>query len=187
MEEVKQSLQHFKDQLASERLKRTLTFTRDALEDKIAEVLLLVCILFFLYVFGFLVFDTPFWIPYLLLMPAIIIGRSAFGLYQETKEASTRPKAKEVVAILWKLQRSSFLYALIAAFLLYCLSDSQQIDSPFQIPELLILGLALCAGITWSLYHLISWLSRLRASRRQANRQQAEEPPLQQQVHRPRP
>jgi MFS superfamily sulfate permease-like transporter len=164
-----------------------LAFTRDALEDKIAEAVLLVGMLFLLYVFGFLVFNTPFWIPYLLLMPAIIIGRSAFGLYQEMKEASTRPKAKEVVAILWKLQRSSLLYALIAAFLLYCLNDSQQIDSPFQIPELLILGLAVCAGITWSLYRFISWLSHLRASRRQAHRQQQEEPPLQQQVHRRQP
>ena len=187
MEEVKQSLQHLKDQLTSERLKRTLAYTRDALEDKITEVVLLVGMLFFLCVFGLLFFDTPYWIPYLLLMPAIIIGRSALGLYQEMKEASTIPKAKEVFAILWELLRSSLLYALIAAFLLYCLYDSQQIDSPFRIPELLLLGVALCTAIIWILSRLISWLPRLAASRRQAHRQQQEEPPLQQQVHRPRP
>jgi len=143
--------------------------------------------LFLLCVFGLLFFDTPYWIPYLLLMSAIIIGRSALGLYQEMKEASTIPKAKEVFAILWELLRSSLLYALIAAFLLYCLYDSQQIDSPFRIPELLLLGVALCTAIIWILSRLISWLSRLAASRRQAHRQQQEEPPLQQQVHRPRP
>lgn len=187
MEEVKQSLQHLKDQSASERLKRALTATRDALQNGIPEVVLLVGMLFFLYVFGFLVFDTPFWLPYLLLIPAIIIGRSTLGLYQQMKEASTRPKVKEVVALLWKFLRSSLLYALLGAFLLYCLYASQQPDSPFLIPELLLLGVALCAAMTWILYHFISWLSRLRASRRQAHQQQAEEPPLQQQVHRPRP
>ena len=187
MEEVKQSLQHLKDQLASERLKRALTSTHDSLQNGIPEVMLLVGMLFFLYIFGFLVFDTPFWIPYLLLIPAIIVGRTAFGLYQKMKDSSTRPKTQEAVDILWKLLRSSLLYALAAAFLLYCLYDSQQPDSPFLLPELLLLGVALCAGITWILYRLINWLSRLAASRRHTRRQHVEEPLLQQQVHRRQP
>jgi hypothetical protein len=187
MEEVKQSLQRLKEQLASERLKRTLTSTRDSLQNGIPEVLLLVGMLFILYIFGFLVFDTPFWIPYLLLIPAIIVGRTAFGLYQEMKDSSIRPKTQEALALFWQLLRSSLLYALVAAFLLYCLYDSQQPDSPFLIPELLLLGVALCAGITWLLYQLISWLSRLAASRRHTRRQQVQEPPLQQQVHRRQP
>ncbi len=117
-DEVKQSLQWLKEHSAEVRMKRM----GDFLTHSSLEVMLLMALLFFFYLIFFFTgfFNSPFWIPCLLLMPCIVVGRSAYYLHQAMKEATTRLSVKEALGIVLKRLEGSILSALISAILFYC-------------------------------------------------------------------
>ena len=117
-DEVKQSLQWLKEHSAEVRMKRM----GDFLTHSILEFMLLMALLLFFYLIFFFTgfFNSPFWIACLLLMPCVVVGRSAYYLHQAMKEATTRLSVKEALGIVLKRLKGSILSALISAILFYC-------------------------------------------------------------------
>jgi len=186
MDEVKQSLQWLKEHAAGYRVQRMLAFIWDFIIHSSFEVTvfaaLLLLIYFALFFTGF--FNSPFWIPCLLLMLCIVVGRSAYYLRRAREEATRRLKAKEVVGIVLKRLKGSILYALIPAILFYYLYDSQMPDSPLSTVDNLFLGgiiifFIICGlllfnrEIRWLLHPVTSW---------RRSRKAGQVPPLQQQM-----
>jgi serine/threonine protein kinase len=112
-DEVKQSLQWLKEHSAEVRMKQI----GDFLTHSSQEIMLLVALLLFFYL---IFFNSPSWIPCLLLMPCVVIGRSAYYLHQAMREATTRLSVKEALGIVLKRLKGSILSALVSAILFYC-------------------------------------------------------------------
>ncbi len=187
VDEVKQSLQWLKEHSVGEKMKRTLAYIRNFFTRLDFEVILLLALLLYIYLFSLFsgLFDYNFWIPCLLLMLCVVVGRSAYYLRQEWEEAATRLTAKEVLGIVLKRLKGSILYALIPAILFYCLYDSFRPDTEFLAVDYLFLGSAVLACIIYGLFFFkrrIIWLLRLVPSWWQARKHQ-QVPPLQQHMH----
>jgi len=193
MDEVKQSLQSLKEQSPGKRVKRLLTSIWNFFTSIDSELILLVVLLFYIYFFFFFsgFSDNTFWIPCLLLMLCVIVGRSIYYLRQEMKEATNRLKARERLGIVGKHLKGSILYALIPAILFYCLYDILKLNGEFLLGDYLFLGSAVLACLIYgfSLFkRKIGWLLRLPPSRRQTRKNQPLPPiqplpPMQQQMH----
>src|SRR5215467_12157199 len=80
MDEVKQSLQWLKEHSASYRVQQTLVFIWDFLTHSAIRLMLFLALLLLIYLIFFFTgfFNSPFWIPCLLLMLCVIAGRSAY-------------------------------------------------------------------------------------------------------------
>src|SRR5258707_11198723 len=88
------------------------------LEPQVILFVTLLLLIYFAFFFtGF--FNSPFWIPCLLVMLCVIVGRSAYYLRRAREEATTGLNAKEALGIVLKRLKSSILYALIPAVLFY--------------------------------------------------------------------
>jgi len=192
MNEVKQSLQWLKEHSTEQRVKRTLAFTWNFLAHSGLEALLLMGLLLFIYLIflftGF--FNTPLWIPCLLLMLSTVVCRSAYYLRQEVEEAARRLNAKEVLGAVLKRLEGSILYALIPAILFFYLYINYNIQRPedLSIGDALFLGGGVLASIIYGLSFFkreISWLLHFVPSWRRARKHQ-QVPPLQQQMHKHR-
>lgn len=186
MDEVKESLLRFKKHAATQRMKRTPAFIGDYLIHSGPEVLLLVVLLsfvFFIFTWtGF--FSSPFWIPCLLLILSVIVGRSAYALHQAREEASARLSAKEAIGIVLKPLKGSIYFALIPAILCYFLYGL--LTSPVTtIGDYLTAGgfaliFVLCGlswfkgKMNWHWYRVLWW---------RRGRLREEDPPLQQQIY----
>ncbi len=184
VDEVKQHLQWLKEHSVGQRVKRPLAFIWDFLTRSGEEVILLVALLLLIYLFFFLTgfFDTSLWLPCILLMLCIVVGRSVYYLHQEMEEAATRLNAKEVLGTVLERLQGSIFYALIPAILYYCLNDILRPDSVFLIGDYLLLGSAVLVCIIYGLYffkRIISWLLHLVISWSRASKHQ-QVPPLQQ-------
>lgn len=190
MDEVKQSLQSLQEHSPGKRVKRTLTFIWNFLTSFDFEVILLVAMLLYFYLFSFFAgfSDNTFWIPCLLLMLCVIIGRSIYYLRREMEEATNRLTTREILGTVGKRLKGSILYALIPAILFYCLYDILSPSSEFLIGDYLLLGSAALACIIYGLSFFkqkISWLLHLVPSTWQTrNHQQL--PPMQQHMHKHR-
>lgn len=189
VDEVKQSLQWLREHSFSYKAQHTLAFTRDSLIPAIFQTLLFVALLliifFVIFATGF--FNTLFWIPCILLMLCVIVGRSAYYLREEREDAATRLNAKEVLATVLKHLRGSILFALIPAIFFYALYDIQSPDG-ILINDVLLLSMSTFASIILSLYFLnreISWLWHLMTQWRRASKP-VQVPPLQQRMHKHR-
>ena len=189
VDEVKQSLQWLKEHSFSYKAQHTLAFTRDSLIPAIFQSLLFVALLliifFVIFATGF--FNTLFWIPCVLLMLCVIVGRSAYYLREEREDAATRLNAKEVLATVLKHLRGSILFALIPAIFFYALYDIQSPDG-ILINDALLLSMSTFVSIIFSLYFLnreISWLWHLMTQWRRASKP-VQVPPLQQRMHKHR-
>ena len=192
MNEVKQSLQWLKEHSTEQRVKRTLAFTWNFLAHSGLEALLLMGLLLFIYLIflftGF--FNTPLWIPCLLLMLSTVVCRSAYYLRQEVEEAASRLNAKEVLGAVLKRLEGSILYALIPAILFFYLYINYNIQRPedLSIGDALFLGGGVLASIIYGLSFFkreISWLLHFVPSWRRARKHQ-QVPPLQQHMHKHR-
>ena len=185
MDEVKQSLQRLKEHSAGYRVQRTFAFIWDFIIHSSIRVMLFVALLFFIYLIFFFTgfFDSPFWIPCLLLMLCVIVGRSTYYIHREREDTTTRPKAQEALNIVLKHLEGSLLYALIPAILFYYLYDIQRPDV-MSITDYLFLGGIVFVFIIGGLLffnHEIRWLLHLVISRWQV-RKPEQVPPLQQQM-----
>jgi serine/threonine protein kinase len=191
MDEVKQSLLWLKEHSAGQRVKRTLASTWGFLTHSDFELILLMALLLYILILFFFTgfFNNPLWIPCLLLMLCVVIGRSAYYLRQEMEEAATRLTTKEVLSTVLKHLKGSILYALVPAILVYFLTYA--IIGPnnaFLIGDYLYLGTAVLICIIYGLSFFkreISWLLHLVPSWRRARKRQ-QVPPLQQQMHKRR-
>src|SRR5215472_8990486 len=96
MDEVKQSLQWLKEHSADHRVQQTLVFIWDFLTHSAIRLMLFLALLLLIYLIFFFTgfFNSPFWIPCLLLMLCVIAGRSAYYLRRAREEATRRLKAK---------------------------------------------------------------------------------------------
>jgi hypothetical protein len=188
MDEVKQSLHWLKEHSAGHRGKRTLAFIWDFIIHSSFEVMLFVALLLLIYFALFFTgfFNSPFWIPCLLLMLCVVVGRSAYYLRQAREEATRRLNAKEALGIVLRRLKGSILYALIPLILLYYLYDSQMPDSPLSTVDNLFLGgiilfFIICGlflfnkEVGWLLHRVTSWWR---------SRKPEQVPPLQQQMRR---
>src|SRR5215472_8817935 len=101
MDEVKQSLQSLKEHSAGYRVQRTLAFIWDFLTHSAIHVMFFMALLLTLYFIFFFTgfFNSPFWIPCLLLMLCVIVGRSAHYVRRAREEAMTRLNAKEALGV----------------------------------------------------------------------------------------
>jgi predicted Ser/Thr protein kinase len=181
MDEVKQSLHWLKEHSVG----WTLACTWDFLTHSGPQILFfmfLLLLVYLIFVFtGF--FDSLFWIPCLLLMLCVVVGRCAYYLHQEREEAAARLSAKEVFAVVSKYLKSSILYALIPAILFLYLYDIQLPDA-LSLGDVLFLGGVLLACIIFVLSFFnrgIGWLLHLVSLRQRAHKHQ-QVPPLQQQM-----
>jgi len=186
MDEVKQSLQWLKEHSAGHRVKRTLAFIWDFLTHSSLQVILFVTLLLLIYFAFFFTgfFNSPFWIPCLLVMLCVIVGRSAYYLRRAREEATTRLNAKEALGIVLKRLKGSILYALIPAVLFYYLYDIQRPDSGLTVDDNLFLGGIVLLFIIGGLAIFngeIRWLLHLVTSRWRV-RKPEQVPPLQQQM-----
>lgn len=129
-------------------------------------------------------FSSPLWIPCLLAMLCVVIGRSAWYIHREKIEATTRLNATEIPGTVLQRLKSSILYSLIPALLFYFLYAILMSD--MATGEALFLGGAFLACVADIFYFFnwdIYWLLHPVTSRLQARKQQ-QNPPLQQQMHR---
>ena len=186
MDEVKQSLQWLKKHSAGHRVKCTLAFIWNFIIHSSFEVMLFVTLLlliyFALFYTGF--FNSAFWIPCLLLMLCVVVGRSAYYLRREREEATRRLNVKEALGIVLKRLKGSILYALIPAILCYFLYDILRPDSPLSIVDYSFLGGIVLIFIIGGLFLFnreIRWLLHLVISRRRV-RKPEQVSPLQQQM-----
>jgi len=187
MDEVKQSLQSLKEHSAVYRAQRTFVFIWDFLTHSAIRLMLFLALLLSLYlIFSFTgFFNSPFWIPGLLLMLCVIVGRSAYYLHRAREETTTRLNAKEALGIVLKHLKGSILSALIPAVLCYFLYDILRPDSPLLIGDYLFLGgiaLVFIIGGLFLFNKEIGWLLHLVTSRLRG-RKPEQAPPLQQQMH----
>jgi predicted Ser/Thr protein kinase len=186
MDEVKHSLQWLKEHAAGHRVQRTLAFTWDFLTHSAIQVMLLVALLLLIYFSFFFTgfFNSPFWIPCLLLMLCVVVGRSAYYLRRAREEATRRLNAKEALGIVLKRLKGSILYALIPAILFYFLYDILRPDSPLSIDDYLFLGgiaLVILIGGLLFFNREIGWLVHRVTSWRRG-RKPKQVPPFQQQM-----
>src|SRR5215472_5375330 len=166
MDEVKQSLQWLKEHSADHRVKGTLAFIWNFITHSSFEVLVLVALLLLIYFSFFFTgfFNSLFWIPCLLLMLCVIVGRSTYYLRRAREEVTRRLNVKEALGVVLKRLKGSILYALIPAILFYYLYDSQMPDSPLSTVDNLFLGgivlfLVICGLFLFS--REIRWLVHL--------------------------
>ncbi len=186
MDEVKQSLQWLKEHSAGYRVQRTLAFMWDFLTHSAIRAMLFLALLLSLYLIFFFTgfFNSPFWIPCLLVMLCVVVGRSAYYLHRAREEATTRLNSKEGLGIVLKRLKGSILYALIPAVLFYYLYDILRPDSPLSIGDYLFLGgiaLVFIIGGLFMFNKEIGWLLHLVTSRWRA-RKPEQAPPLQRQM-----
>jgi predicted Ser/Thr protein kinase len=172
MDEVKQSLQWLKEHSMEQRVKQTFAFIWNFLTHSGEYVMLLVAALLFFYLIflftGF--FNSPLWIPCLILMLCTVVGRIAHYLRREMEQAATRLKAKEVFGTVLKSLKSSIYYALIPAILFYCLYDLLFIESTV---DAFVVGAIVLICIIFNIAVIIgeiSWLSHFVPSWWQAHR-----------------
>lgn len=186
MDEVKEALLWFKKHAVSQRVRRAPAFMGDFLIHSGPGVLLLMAqLLFIFFVFlytGF--FSSPLWIPCLLLMLCVVVGRSVYSLHQAREEAPTALSAKEAFGIVLKRLKSSIYFALIPAifcYYLYALTAS----SWTSIGDYLVLGGIVLVFILGGLYWFRGEMSELwhRVFSQQRGHPQEQAPPLQQQIH----
>jgi succinate dehydrogenase hydrophobic anchor subunit len=186
MDEVKQSLHWLKEHSAGHRVQRTLPFLWDFLTHSAIRVMLFVALLLLIYFIFFFTgfFNSPFWIPCLLLMLCVVVGRSAYYLRQVREETTTRLNAKEALSIVLKHLKGSILYALIPAALCYFFYDILRPDSPLSIDDFLFLGGIILFFIICGLFLFnkeVGWLLH-RVTSRWRSRKPGQAPPLQQQM-----
>jgi len=186
MDEVKHSLQWLKEHAAGYRVKWMLAFLGDFLAHSAIRVMVIVALLllvyFVLFFTGF--FTSAFWIPCLLLMLCVVVGRSAYYLHLAREETARRLNAKEALGIVVKRLRGFILYALIPAALVYYLYDILRPDSPLSIEDFLFLGVIILFFLICGLFLFqreIGWLLHLVTSWRRG-RKPEQAPPLQQQI-----
>ena len=184
MDEVKESLLWFKEHAATQRVQRAPAFMGDFLIHSMPGVLLLAALLSFIFfVFSWTGFSSsPFWVPCLLLMLSVVVGRSAYALHQAREEASSRLSTKEASGIVLKRLKGSIYFALIPAVLCYflygfLLTGYTSIGDYLALGGIALVfifgGLSWLEGKTGGLWHRVPWRRRGRA--------QEQIPPLQQQ------
>jgi serine/threonine protein kinase len=187
MDEVKQSLQSLKEHSTREEAKRTFTFIRDSVREIMWIAASLLVISFFVFASSF--FNSPFWIPGLLTMLLVAVGRNVHFIQQDMKEATVKLNAQETFGTILKRLKESMLYLVIPAILFSCLSSLQGSDSVSGTALsdylfYLFYGGAVLAWIIYSLFFLkeeIKWLLHLIPWRRTGNGKHQQIPPLQQQ------
>jgi serine/threonine protein kinase len=192
IDEVNQFLLWFKEHAPEQRVKRTLAFIGDFLIHSGPGVLLMVALLIFIsltfFYTGF--FDSPFWIPCLLVMLCVIVGRSAYYLHRKKEETTSRLSAKEALSTVLKRLKGSILFALIPAMLFYYLYDlqiprSSNPPSPVSIADYLFLGgivlVFILGGLALFKREIMRLVHRVPLWRR--GRKQEHGPLLQQQMH----
>ena len=183
MDEVKQSLQSLKERSARHRVERTLAFIGYAGPGVLLLVGLLLLISLIFFFTGF--FNSPLWIPCLLVMLCVVVGRSAYYLHQERDGATAGLNLKEAASIVLKRLNGSILFALIPAMLFYYLYNILGPDSPpstldelFLVVVVLVFITGILCFFNWEIRQL---LHRVLSWRR--GRKQEQVPPLQQQMH----
>ncbi len=192
MGEVKQSLQWLKEHSREQRTEQTIAFIRNFGFDVLQIIPLLLLLVFLLLLTG--AFNSPFWIPCLLLILFVVVGRSVHYLHQEMEESKTRLNAQRALSTIFKSLKGSIIYSLIPAILfdsLHALQISNILttdDIGDAIAGYLLVGGALLAYIIYGFLFLkedISWLLHLMPRRRthKQPRQVPPVPPLQQQQH----
>ncbi len=150
MEEVKQSLQRIKEHSVMYRVKQTAHF----LIHSGPSMLLLVALLLFISLLSFQAgfFNSPFWIPCLLAMLGVIVGRSAYYLHRAMEEASGRLHAQEALGIVLKHLKGSILFTLIPAIVFLYLYAILTPGGPLGALDYLFLGGIVLAFIIGGLY-----------------------------------
>jgi len=186
MDEVKQSLHRFEEQWVEQRVRRAFAFIGDFLTHSGPGALLDVALLLYIYLLFFFTgfFTSPLWIPCLLLMLCVVVGRSAYYLHQAREEATARPNAKEALAIVLKRLRGSILFALIPALLLYYLYAILRSGSLSIVDDFFLGGIVLVfiiGGLALFNREIRGLVQRVPSWRRGRQRQQI--PPLQQHIH----
>jgi hypothetical protein len=181
MEEVKLRLHYLAENTTEQKTKRVLSVAWDFLQGATLPVLLLMTlVLLFANVTGFV--TSPLWTLCLLCNLCLIVGRVAFYLYGEIKEARSRLKVKELLLLAWRRVIGSLLLALIPTMLFYCLYDIQQPFDEVQPLEVFLLVLAACAGIIFLLYRLLEWANRVTRPRNLHLQRQVQKRPWQKQA-----
>jgi|SRR5579859_4994877 len=173
MDEVKQTLQLLKEHSMGQRVKRMFSSIWNFLIRSGEDVVLLVAaLLFFYFVFLFTgFFNSPLWIPCLIVMLCTVVGRSAHHFRREREGAAARLHAKEVLGTVLKCLKRSILYALIPAILFYFLYDllSNLSMGELSIGDVFVVGaiVFICIifniavfneEISWLLHFVPSWL-----------------------------
>lgn len=181
VDEVKQSLQRLQKPSFVQQTKRALAFIWYSL---VPSAIALLVLFFVFFNTGF--FSGPLWIPCMLAMLCVVVGRSAYHLHREKIEAASRLSATEACATVLRRLKSSIFYALIPACLFYFLYAILMTE--MAISEALFLGVVflVCLVIAFYFFNLdIYWLWRPITVWRQNRKQQRQQnPPLQQQMHR---
>jgi serine/threonine protein kinase len=189
MDEVKQTLQGFKEHSAGQRVKRMLAITGSFLTNSGLWVMPLVALLLSIFLIFFLngFFSSPFWIASLSLMLCAIVCRSAHYLHKEISEASTRLNAKKLLGIVLRHLEGSIVYALIPAilfFFIYYIQQGSSSENDQSASVVFLVGVVL-VFILGGLYFLkedITWLLHLVASWRRTSKYE-QVPPHQQHIH----
>lgn len=178
--EVKQSLQRLRKPSFAQMTKSTLAFTWHSL---IPSAIALLVLFFVFFNTGF--FSNLLWIPCILAMLSVVIGRSAWYLHQEKIEAAGNLNATKACGTVLQRLKSSIFYALIPACLFYYLyavlaTGTILINAIFFGSVILA-----CIAIGFNNFNWnLSWLWRPITSWRQTRKQQQQNPPLQQQMRR---
>lgn len=189
MDQIKQELQHLKDRLAGQRLKRTGAFIWWLFKNALLDILVCLAItLLFSLISYSTFFNSPFWLPYTLVAIGGVVGSIAWSLHQAFKSSMTREERLDIVG---KYLRNSVLAMGLLGGLISIFYSSQQAttDPVLRAGELLILGMIALICIIGCLIFIgawvrkgIRWLRRRRTSHHQTN-QHVQSAPLQQQAH----
>jgi hypothetical protein len=183
MDEVRQNLQSIKEQFLSQKVKRTAAFLWWDLWKNIPAFprvsLYALLVLDFFSAIGFI--WKPLWMLSLLLLGVLAAGRTIFRLHQVREENSTKLNTQELFKVVWEQVTGSFPAVLLLSVFSYYLYHLYEIWSGLDA-DVVTLGIAVGAGITFGLFWVVRWLLRVRASHQQAARL-VQVAPLQQNVH----